>query len=150
MREDLIKISKVILIVVKICAIVSIFATIFGGFPKKLPDTIPKEAFLLCGIVSILYSIFYYLIANNIIFIINNSRENPFIMDIVKRFDRTGIYLIIISIMDYIKNHSNVLRTDTNKVSNVGFIFLSGIMCFVISNIIYKAIKIKDDNDLTI
>ncbi|NEZ47332.1 DUF2975 domain-containing protein [Clostridium niameyense] len=150
MRENLIKISKVILTVVKICAIVSIFATIFWGFLKELPKTNQKGIVLLCGIGSIIYSIFYYLIANNIIFIINNSRENPFIMDIVKRFDRTGIYLMIISVMDYIKNHSNILRTDTNKVSNVGFILLSGIMCFVISNIIYKAIKIKYDNDLTI
>ncbi|EJP6473883.1 DUF2975 domain-containing protein [Clostridium botulinum] len=68
----------------------------------------------------------------------------------MKKFDRTGIYLIIVSIMNFITNHSNILRSDTNKVSNVGFILLSGIICFVISNILYKAIKIKEDNDLTI
>jgi Na+-driven multidrug efflux pump len=101
-------------------------------------------------LVSIVYSIFYYLIANNVIYIINSSKENPFVSENVKRFDKTGIYLIIVAILDFIKNHSNVLRADTDKISNVGFILLSGIICFVISNIIHKAIKIKDDNDLTI
>lgn len=150
MKENLIKISKIILTLVKIVSIVSIFVIIFFGLLKEFPITNHKIYFLLFALVSIIYSIFYYLIANNIIFIINNSKKNPFIMENVKRFDRTGIYLIIISIIDFIKNHSNILRSDTDKVSNVGFIFLSGIICFVISNIIHKAIIIKNDNDLTI
>ncbi|MGO5066661.1 DUF2975 domain-containing protein [Clostridium sporogenes] len=150
MREILIKISKVILIIVKLGSIVSIFVITFLGLLKELPKTNNKIPLLLLALISIIYSIFYYLIASNIIFIINNSKKNPFTMNTVKKFDRTGIYLIIVSIMNFITNHSNILRSDTNKVSNVGFILLSGIICFVISNILYKAIKIKEDNDLTI
>jgi hypothetical protein len=150
MRETLIKISKVILTLVKIGSIITILAVIFFGLLKELPATNNKVSFLLFALVSIVYSIFYYLIANNVIYIINSSKENPFVSENVKRFDKTGIYLIIVAILDFIKNHSNVLRADTDKISNVGFILLSGIICFVISNIIHKAIKIKDDNDLTI
>lgn len=150
MREILIKISKVILIIVRLGSIVSIFVITFLGLLKELPKTNYKIPLLLLALISIVYSIFYYLIASSIIFIINNSKKNPFTMDTVKKFDRTGIYLIIVSIMNFITNHSNILRSDTNKVSNVGFILLSGIICFVISNILYKAIKIKEDNDLTI
>ncbi|KOR25365.1 DUF2975 domain-containing protein [Clostridium sp. L74] len=150
MREILIKISKVILTIVKLGSIVSIFVITFLGLLKELPKTNNKIPLLLLALISIIYSIFYYLIASNIIFIINNSKKNPFTMNTVKKFDRTGIYLIIVSIMNFITNHSNILRSDTNKVSNVGFILLSGIICFVISNILYKAIKIKEDNDLTI
>ncbi|MGU9539461.1 DUF2975 domain-containing protein [Clostridium tepidum] len=150
MREILIKISKVILTMVKLGSIVSIFGITFLGLLKELPKTNYKIPLLLLALISIVYSIFYYLIASNIIFIINNSKTNPFTMNTVKKFDKTGIYLIIVSIMNFITNHSNILRSDTNKVSNVGFILLSGIICFLISNILYKAIKIKEDNDLTI
>lgn len=150
MKETLIKVSKIILTLVKVGSIITILVIILEALTKELPITNNKIPFFLFALVSVIYSILYYLIANNIIYIINNSKGNPFILDNVKRFDRTGICLMAVSIIDFIKNHSNVLRLDTSRVSNVGFIFLSGIICFVISNIIYQAIKIKDDNDLTI
>jgi hypothetical protein len=52
--------------------------------------------------------------------------------------------------MNYISNHSNVLRADLEKTNSVGFVFIGGVICFVISNIIYKAVEINEENKLTI
>lgn len=75
MREILIKISKIILTIVKLGSIVSIFVITFLGLIKELPKTNNKIPLLLLALISIIYSIFYYLIASNIIFIINNSKK---------------------------------------------------------------------------
>lgn len=65
-------------------------------------------------------------------------------------FNKMGVYLVIASVMNFMSNHSNILRTDLEKTSDVGFIFIGGIICFVIANMIHKGIEINKNNELTI
>lgn len=65
-------------------------------------------------------------------------------------FNKMGVYLVIASVMNFISNHSNIVRIDLEKTSNVGFIFIGGIICFVIANMIHKGIEIKKNNKLTV
>ncbi|WP_027702433.1 hypothetical protein [Metaclostridioides mangenotii] len=111
MRETLIKISKVILTLVKIGSIITILAVIFLGLLKELPATNNKVSFLLFALVSIIYSIFYYLIANNVIYIINISKENPFVLGNVKKFDKTGIKY-------HVKKLHNLTKDNIMRLNN--------------------------------
>lgn len=99
---------------------------------------------------SIFKSALYYLIADKVIKIIENSEKNPFTIENMNRFTRTGMYLIIGAVMNFISNHSNVFRADLEKTNSVGLVFIGGVICFVIANMIYKAVEIKKDNELTI
>lgn len=82
--------------------------------------------------------------------VIENSEKNPFTIENMNIFNKMGVYLVIASVMNFISNHSNILRTDLEKTINVGFIFIAGIICFVIANMIYKGIEIKENSQITI
>lgn len=151
MKKILIKSSKVFLYLAKLGAILYIINSIFVFFKPDLNAIeLPKSFMIASLIFSIIQAVLYYLIADKVIKVIENSEKNPFTMENRSRFTKIGGYLLILSVMNYISNHSNVLRADLEKTNSVGVVFIGGVMCFVISNMIYKAVKIKKDNELTI
>lgn len=151
MRKILIKSSKVFLNLVKLGAILYTINSVFIFFKPDLNSTELPKSFLIASLMfSIIKSVLYYLISDKVIKIIENAEKDPFTIENMNRFTRTGMYLIIGAVMNFISNHSNVLRADLEKTNSVGLVFIGGVICFVIANMIYKAVEIKKDNELTI
>ncbi|MGL5257817.1 MAG: hypothetical protein ACRC76_12375 [Proteocatella sp.] len=151
MRSGLIKASKVFLNLVKIISGVYIIANIFLMFKYDFDNlAIPISFIVASFLFSIIHSALYYLIADKVIRVIENSEKNPFTTENMNIFNKMGVYLVIASVMNFISNHSNILRTDLEKTSDVGFIFIGGIICFVIANMIHKGIEIKKNHEITI
>ncbi|MDY6603375.1 DUF2975 domain-containing protein, partial [Clostridioides difficile] len=92
-----------------------------------------------------------------LIFIINSTKYSPFVLENVKRFKVMGCCLLINTIIEcvigYNSNTSLIMIFGDNSggispLMVISFIF--ALMCFVIAETFDKAIKIKEDNDLTI
>lgn len=114
---------------------------------------------LMNVIFSIIYIFNYFMIVRKLLDILNSTETTPFILDNVKRFKLMGYCLGINSIfecfMGYIGSQDvgniQILATKNGAITPVMIIcVISALMCFVIAEIFDKAIKIKEDNDLTI
>lgn len=105
----------------------------------------------------ILYFSDYFIVILLLVFIINSTKYSPFILENVKRFKIMGYCLLINTIIECINGYSlntsniRVFGTDSGGISPLMVIsFIFALMCFVIAETFNKAIKIKEDNDLTI
>ncbi|MCC0638696.1 MULTISPECIES: DUF2975 domain-containing protein [unclassified Clostridioides] len=112
---------------------------------------------LIITIVRIVYFSDYYIVILFLTFIINSTKYSPFILENVKRFKIMGYCLLINTIIECINGYSvnagpiKIFGTDNGGISPLMVIsFIFSLMCFVIAETFNKAIKIKEDNDLTI
>ena len=108
-------------------------------------------------IARILYFSDYFIVILFLIFIINSTKYSPFVLENVKRFKVMGCCLLINTIIECINgynlntNNIRIFGTDSGGISPLMVIsFIFALMCFVIAETFDKAIKIKEDNDLTI
>ncbi|PBI39679.1 DUF2975 domain-containing protein [Clostridioides difficile] len=108
-------------------------------------------------IARILYFSDYFIVILFLIFIINSTKYSPFVLENVKRFKVMGCCLLINTIIECINgynlntNNIRIFGTDSGGISPIMVIsFIFALMCFVIAETFDKAIKIKEDNDLTI
>ncbi|KPI51917.1 membrane protein [Clostridioides difficile] len=112
---------------------------------------------LITLIARILYFSDYFIVILFLIFIINSTKYSPFILENVKRFKIMGYCLLVNTIIECINGYSlntnNIIifGSDNGGISPLMIIsFIFALMCFVIAETFDKAIKIKEDNDLTI
>ncbi|MCC0683681.1 DUF2975 domain-containing protein [Clostridioides sp. ZZV15-6383] len=108
-------------------------------------------------IARILYFSDYFIVILFLIFIINSTKYSPFILENVKRFKTMGCCLLVNTTIECIIGYGSntgpimIFWDNSGGISPLMVIsFVFALMCFVISEIFDKAIKIKEDNDLTI
>lgn len=111
-----------------------------------------KLGLLLIGII---YIVGCFLIVYNLIKIIFNIDKDPFVIDNVKRLKLIGYILLANAVFELIQplEHPTIrfIATDNYGLTPEKLIyFIIASVCFVISDVFDKAIKIKDENDLTI
>lgn len=98
----------------------------------------------------------YFLIVYNLRKIVYSIDMLPFCFDNVKRFKAIGYYIFFIAIFDAILNFkmpSNlvILATKYGSLKGSFFIYIVlSCLSFALAEIFRKAIKIKEENDLTI
>ncbi|WP_373598668.1 DUF2975 domain-containing protein [Paraclostridium bifermentans] len=106
-----------------------------------------------------LYALNYYLVVKCLIGIINSTYDTPFVKENVSKFRTMGYCLLINSIFETIIGYSSgtnrgfiqLIGSDNGAVTPIMVaLFVTSLMCFVMSEVFDKAIKIKNDNDLTI
>ncbi|WP_163249384.1 DUF2975 domain-containing protein [Clostridium niameyense] len=107
-------------------------------------------------ITTSIYLYGYFTITRYLIAIVESTYSTPFIENNVSRLRKMGYYLIINVILegisDFYKKGVSILIGTSNgsiKLSTVMGIILA-LMCFVIAEVFEKAIKMKEENDLTI
>ncbi|GAA0699326.1 DUF2975 domain-containing protein [Paraclostridium ghonii] len=107
-------------------------------------------------IANLLYLSNYVLVSLCLIGIIESTDYTPFIFDNVKRFKKMGYCLFVNSIIECILGYNDPKHIQFIGVNNGGITFpmiiciISALMCFVIGEVFDKAIKIKEENDLTV
>ncbi|MGX9756742.1 DUF2975 domain-containing protein [Clostridioides difficile] len=123
--------------------------------PMFLYDFNFEKLFIL--VVRIMYFSNYFIVILCLTFIISSTKYSPFILENVKRFKIMGYCLLINTIIECINGYSlntsniRVFGTDSGGISPLMVIsFIFALMCFVIAETFNKAIRIKEDNDLTI
>ncbi len=132
--------------------IMGIFMIIF-----ELHEIYTKE-FSLIKIGSLLFGIIYligcFLIVYNLIKIIFNIDKDPFVIDNVRRLKIIGYLLLanaVIRLAEPIHGSMQFLSIGNYGLTPEKLVyFIIASVCFVISDVFDKAIKIKDENDLTI
>lgn len=107
-------------------------------------------------ITTSIYLYGYFTITRYLIAIVESTYSTPFIENNVNKLRKMGYYLIINTILegisDFCKKGVSILIGTSNgsiKLSTVMGIILA-LMCFVIAEVFEKAIKMKEENDLTI
>ncbi|WP_250676054.1 DUF2975 domain-containing protein [Paraclostridium ghonii] len=107
-------------------------------------------------IASLVYLYNYVLVSLCLIGIIESTDYTPFIFDNVKRFKKMGYCLFVNAIIECILGYNDPKHMHLIGVGNGGITFpmiiciISALMCFVIGEVFDKAIKIKEENDLTV
>ena len=138
-----IKFIKVILnLTIFLCGFI-LLTVIFGSilFIKEI-------SYIDSAIYILTYSVFF-IIVYNLIKIVYSINSNPFTLENVKCFKIIGCLIIFLSFIDAIVNFkkpSDFLLWGSENISSL----VLGFMALVLAEIFKKAVKIKDENDLTI
>ena len=113
---------------------------------------------IVLGVGMFILGVIYFIMIVLLLEIVSSSKINIFINTNVKRFRQIGYLLFLNLIMEYVSMLFN-------GVTGIRFIdvapgifitpgmtiyFIAGLLCFVIADAFNQAIKIKNDNDLTI
>lgn len=113
---------------------------------------------IVSGVGMFILGVIYFIMIVLLLEIVSSSKINIFINTNVKRFRQIGYLLFLNLIMEYVSMLFN-------GVTGIRFIdvapgifitpgmtiyFIAGLLCFVIADAFDQAIKIKEDNDLTI
>lgn len=109
-------------------------------------------------IVTFVYFFDYFNVSRHLLRIIKSCGETPFTKENVRSFNIMGVCLFINSIFECIMGY-NAGRNSSIQIfgSQSGAItpgmvicIVASLMCFVIGEAFDKAVKIKEENDLTI
>lgn len=142
------------------CLYIILFSLVFLGISRliygfyELFRNFSFFVFILI-LINLIYFFNYFKACYHLLNILKSAKLTPFIVDNVKRFRLIGCYLLINTCIELI------MRLDIKHFKLIGFgegsidpliviCFISALMCFVLSEVFNKAIKIKIDNDLTI
>ncbi len=108
---------------------------------------------------SVLYFFNYFMVIKKLVSILKSIDDTPFVMDNVKSFKIMGYCLWVNSIFECIMGYKwsqdtgniQILATNSGAFKPVMVIcIVSALMCFEMAEVFDKAIRIKEDNDLTI
>ena len=115
------------------------------------------------SIWSIFFSMFYmfnyFNVARYLLRIVKSCEDTPFTKDSVKSFRIMGISLFINSIVECITTYHGsqnlgnlqIFANDSGAITPVMIIcVVSALMCFVVADAFSAAVRIKEENDLTI
>lgn len=113
---------------------------------------------IVSGVGMFILGVIYFIMIVLLLEIVSSSKINIFINTNVKRFRQIGYLLFLNLIMEYVSMlFSGVTGIRFIDVAPGIFItpgmtiyFIAGLLCFVIADAFNQAIKIKNDNDLTI
>lgn len=124
----------------------------------NLPSDLTLNKILL-GILAIMSAIAYLMLAICLSKILDSSYQSIFVNENVKRFKKMGYCLVVTFLADYIATAITGGPTGTRMFDLAPGVFITPSMlvqitpaltCFIISDAFTKAIKIKEENDLTI
>lgn len=118
----------------------------------------PSIISLINMITNLIYTSMYLIVVICLIRIVGSTLASPFIQENVKRFRIMGYCLVINTVFECILGYNaaltsgvTVISTDNGGITPPMIIcLLSALMCFVMGEIFDKAIKIKNESDLTI
>ncbi|ABS32636.1 DUF2975 domain-containing protein [Clostridium botulinum] len=131
------------------------FMTLFA--PEKIPDGFPNIILFLftTGV--------YIVVAWNLLKIVFSIDSTPFSLKNVKNFKIIGYLMLFLSLIDAIESIVNFKKSDDlvalGIILDKGIVgirpscilyLVLGIMALVLAEIFKKAVKIKNENDLTI
>ena len=113
---------------------------------------------IVLGVGMFILGVIYFIMIVLLLEIVSSSKINIFINTNVKRFRQIGYLLFLNLIMDYISMLFNEvtgmrfvdLAPGIFITPGMTIYFIAGLLCFVIADAFNQAIKIKNDNDLTI
>lgn len=145
----------------------SIFATIVLGLAfigMTFNRLLNKPIFInfLAFIMLIAYITLTLIALSDLRNIVASNYDSPFIEDNVKGFNRIGVCLFVKAILDYVVDFINgdiktlIIGTNFFEYGDIGitpsllFNIILALVPFVIAGVLDKAIKIKEENDLTI
>lgn len=110
------------------------------------------------GILIFTTGISYFIIIKSLIEVLSSTEYSLFVNENVKRFRIIGYFLLLNSILEFISTFGTT--GEGMRFLDLGFgfyftvptfvYFVTALMSFVIADGFTKAIKIKEDNDLTI
>ncbi|WP_315167899.1 DUF2975 domain-containing protein [Metaclostridioides mangenotii] len=114
--------------------------------------SISKIASLLIGII---YFIGSFVLVFNLVKILYNIDEDPFVKDNVRRLKLVGYILTanaVFILLQPIRQQSMMMMSFGNYglTPDKLIYFIIASVCFVIAEVFNKAIKIKEENDLTV
>lgn len=106
----------------------------------------------------IVYTFNFFVVVIKLMFLLESSEFTPFVFKNVKRLKTMGYCLLFNSIYDCIMDfrlnldaNIRIFGTENGGISGPMLVcFLAALMCFVMAEIFDKAIKIKEEQDLTI
>ena len=118
----------------------------------------PSISSLINMITNLIYTSMYLIVVICLIRIISSTLVSPFIHENVKRFRIMGYCLMVNTVFECIDRYSSaatsgmtIIGSDRGGITPLMLIcLLSALMCFVMGEIFDKAIKIKNESDLTI
>ncbi|MRZ80188.1 DUF2975 domain-containing protein [Paeniclostridium sordellii] len=133
----------------------------FIGFPIMVLQKVNNfDLFsVFNAIITLVYILMYLTVVLCLIKIISSTLVSPFIKENVKRFKIMGCCLIVNTVFECIigYNAATISKSVTIIGSDRGGItppmiicLISALMCFVMGEVFDKAIKIKNESDLTI
>lgn len=153
MKESFsIKFIKVLLILtIFFCGVMLLHYSIAGLFaPGELYGNVSDI------LVALIIIVIYLIISWNLLKIVYSIDSTPFTLKNVKSFKIIGYLMMLLSIIDGIvnfKEKSNLQIMSIGYGSLKGsciFYLILGLLSLVLAEIFKKAVKIKDENDLTI
>ncbi|RDY28145.1 DUF2975 domain-containing protein [Romboutsia weinsteinii] len=106
----------------------------------------------------VVYTCNFFIVTVKLILLLESSGSTPFIFDNVKRLKTMGYCLLFNSIYDCVMDfrlnldaNIRIFGTENGGISGPMIVcLLAALMCFVMAEIFDKAIKIKEEQDLTI
>lgn len=136
-------------------------AIVIGGFKSFMYLCFSGEATLqgsIYGTLMFVLCVSYFIIIKSLIEVLNSSEYSLFVKENVKRFKLIGYLLLLNSIIEFISTFGTT--GEGMRFIDLGFgfyftvpvfvYFITSLMSFVVADGFIKAIKIKEDNDLTI
>ncbi|MBC6695981.1 DUF2975 domain-containing protein [Terrisporobacter mayombei] len=148
--------STSLIILFFLLGLILLIAVIMGV--PYIVNNIGNVTNIVSGVGMFVLGVIYFIMIILLLEIVSSSKINIFIDANVKRFRQIGYLLFLNLIMDYVSMLFN-------GVTGIRFIdvapgifitpgmtiyFIAGLLCFVIADAFNQAIKIKNDNDLTI
>ncbi|EGT3851535.1 DUF2975 domain-containing protein [Clostridioides difficile] len=132
-----------------------------GGFKSFMYLCFSGEATLqgtIYGILMFILGVSYFIIIKSLIEVLGSSEYSLFVKENVKRFRIIGYILFLNSLIEFISTFGTTGKGMRFLDLGFGFYFtvpvfvyfITSLMSFVIADGFVKAIKIKEDNDLTI
>lgn len=121
-----------------------------------------KRKFALIFAVNIIFSFVYFFnyfnVSRHLLRIIKSCTETPFTKENVKSFNIMGVCLFINSIFECIMGYQagqnssiQVFGSQSGAITpGMVICIVASLMCFVIGEAFDKAVKIKEENELTI
>lgn len=110
-------------------------------------------------IVNLMYISMYLIVVLFLIKIIKSTLITPFVKENVKRFKVMGCCLLVNTVFEFIIGYNTasisggvtIIGSDSGGITPPMMICLiSALMCFVLGEVFDKAVKIKNESDLTI
>lgn len=132
-----------------------------GGFKSFIYLCFSGEATLqgsIYGTLMFILGVSYFVIIKSLIEVLNSSEYSLFVKENVKRFRLIGYLLLLNSIIEFISTFGTTGKGMRFLDLGFGFYFtvpvfvyfITSLMSFVVADGFTKAIKIKEENDLTI
>lgn len=130
------------------------------GYPVCMLLNMKKISLILAVniLFEFIYLFNYFNVSRYLLYIIKSCEETPFTKENVRSFNIMGVCLFINSIFECImgyhagqNNSIQVFGSQSGAITpGMVICIVASLMCFVIGEAFDKAVKIKEENDLTI